>query len=588
MNNRWIKELSSRFAHNAVTVNIWAISNFGKVDLALCDLEPLASLTGGAIHRYVLGMYPKDERIRLSESLCRVVCSRYATAAILKLRTSTGVSVIPGGHSGPMVPDCKYDGIFRLASCSPESTIGFELQLDDSSVENVCLQVAITFETLIESDLTMEDAAPSKTVAEQTPDTNENEFPDNFTYDELESDLKFSAPHGEMDKDGQSYTNSVLGILELDKESMEHNGQLISFGRDVIYNPRKQLIVIKVLRIITVILQSDKKFSSSSFPGRFNVPTTLALITRTAASGSKSYDLTCEATRASSEPADGSGNEATIAILNTENPGVRYILNWAASFLSQALTAQRDEENDLRTDVSLRITAVLKIYQVEEVIRLLFAAVDLITFHSRSSPSSSRASPDESAVFYNLCQRLDAIRLCNMLYPQLWPITRDHIVSPRPIRLSRQSMVIDSSPFYLLDAGTELIFYQARLQDNRFVSNIEPTPLPIAPAVIAEADSSPRLGRRKSSKIGGDRRSAEESVNSSVSRSQSLMAMLSCRLSVSTCPPVVTRAVAGFGSASTFDSYLLEDISRAGITYADFKKLLVDMISVSEGISDRR
>ena len=568
-----LKGLATRFAHSAVTVNVWTVSNFGLDNLALSELEPLASATGGHVHRCVLGLYPKDERIRFSESLCRTLSAKYATSGLLKVRSSSTGSRSPGGFSGPIVPDESYDGVFRLASCSPETNVGFELHLPGSECEAMCLQIAFTFETVVESDVLVSDSTDQGGSEQQHLS---------------EADLT-SVESFRINSDA-SFTGSVLGILEMQGGSSEGPPKAVRFDREGDYDVSRQLVVIKVLRVITTSWPFIS-MPDSNVLRRINIPTAVAVLTRAAVRRSISYRnrLDLSLTSPESAPLDADGTAAIINIINMENPGIRYLLNWCVSFLHRLAEMQLRQGDTTTERFTATVSSTMKIPDVEELLRFIFAAVDLITFHgqtsaaTRSHPDLQREVPtsDESAVFYNYCQRAEPSRLCALLYPQLYPLSRELCVESRPIRLCRQAMVMDGAAYYFLDAATELIVYQATLQDQRLPSSPPPLPATVK-AVPSAAPSSnsvqttPSRSRKKTVASKG------QPDDSSGSKKQPLLVELGHRLTLSNCPPEVRRASAGLASATSFDKYLIEDISRSGITFPAFKALLCSMISIGE------
>lgn len=571
-----LRSLANQFAHSAVTVNIWAISNFGNDDLALRELEPLASVTGGHVYRCVLGLYPKDERIRLSESLSRTLSSKCATSGLLKVRSSSGLSQIPDGYSGPMVPDKSFDGVFRLASCSPQTTIGFELHLHGSDNETLCMQIAFTFETVVESESFVSDCGDLVSGGEH-PHLSD-------------ADIVGSVDSCSNSSSAAPFTGSVLGILEMDSGS-----KAVCFDKEGEYDVNKQLVVVKILRVITIAWQFDSKLDTNSFLGRINIPTTVALLTRKAVQRSSVYrdsrdpPVTVAANGNSSESSSleaEDGAESIMKIANMDDPGIRFLLNWCVALLTRLVVEMQPRE--VGAKFAATADSAMKIPDVDELLRFLFAAVDLITFHFQTGAATRSESPsaDESAVFYNYCQRAEPTGLCALLYPQLFPLSRELCVAARPIRLCRQAMVMDGAPHYFLDAASEVVVYQATLHDQRLPS---PPPLPAMvrslPAAAASNSSTEQSApsRARGKKFVASVNSSKGATDAcSAKKQQPLLVELGYRLTLGTCPPEVRRACAGFASAASFDKYLIEDISRSGISFPAFKALLCSMLSVGE------
>ena len=75
--------------------------SFEGQSVDLSTLAPLAHLTGGALHRFVLGGYPKDERVRMADALTRSLTQQWACRGIMKMRTSASMQVV-GEASGAL------------------------------------------------------------------------------------------------------------------------------------------------------------------------------------------------------------------------------------------------------------------------------------------------------------------------------------------------------------------------------------------------------------------------------------------------------------------------------------------------------
>ena len=80
---------------------IWSVCSFEGQSVDLTALSPLAHLTGGALHRFILGGYPKDERARLADALTRSLTQQWAFRGIMKMRTSSSMQVV-GEASGAL------------------------------------------------------------------------------------------------------------------------------------------------------------------------------------------------------------------------------------------------------------------------------------------------------------------------------------------------------------------------------------------------------------------------------------------------------------------------------------------------------
>lgn len=83
-----VQELSKRFISLNVTVNLYGVNAFEMDSAGLASWRALSHLTGGKLEKIVLKHNPAQEITFFQETLQRSFVQKYATNAILKLRTS--------------------------------------------------------------------------------------------------------------------------------------------------------------------------------------------------------------------------------------------------------------------------------------------------------------------------------------------------------------------------------------------------------------------------------------------------------------------------------------------------------------------
>lgn len=121
-------------------INIWAICSYESNDCNLSSLFPITRSTSGSIHRFSLGVTPKDEILRLTETMTRIICNyKIALQCKLKVRmtpvqlsgceispsSATGSGVVGFGHSD--VTESSPEGVHNIVACDEDSTYGFRI-----------------------------------------------------------------------------------------------------------------------------------------------------------------------------------------------------------------------------------------------------------------------------------------------------------------------------------------------------------------------------------------------------------------------------------------------------------------------------
>lgn len=150
----WVQRLAQHLASFSASVNVWSVVNFESHEVGLSSLQPLCETTGGAAYRVVLGHHPAQERTRLAEMLRRKLTYLRATRGVLKMRSSPILDFLPALSTGGLVPDAALPGVYRVASCTPDSTFGMRVAYNAAHgkaapvTENIVLQMAFSYETL--------------------------------------------------------------------------------------------------------------------------------------------------------------------------------------------------------------------------------------------------------------------------------------------------------------------------------------------------------------------------------------------------------------------------------------------------------
>lgn len=158
-NSEWVQKTAERASRHSICVNVWGVAPFASQVLGLSELSPLTRMTGGKTFRFLLGTTPIAEQYRLSLQLARALSAQYASKAILKLRASQLVDFLDNGIIGHLSVDPLLPGVYRMACCSHDNTVASFLDYrggtdgtEGAQLEHLVLQVAFSYETLVEAD----------------------------------------------------------------------------------------------------------------------------------------------------------------------------------------------------------------------------------------------------------------------------------------------------------------------------------------------------------------------------------------------------------------------------------------------------
>jgi len=460
INRQWAEKLGEYFCKKSLSVNIWAITSFEGQEIGLWGLSPLANKTGGNVNRFVLGDYPKDERIRFAKMLSKVLKSPLATKCILKVRTSSLVEIDENGFIGHAISDDELPGIFRISSCSPDEGFAFYINFkhdaliqDDHphQIQNkaAVLQVAFSYDTLVEEDKVLDNDNDN----EEIDDNNDN-----------------------IDK---NYIKSISEILNVDVEVSDilpkkddltkgKPRQVILKEDGQYYNFSKRLVSVRRLRIITIMIECSPRMSRMVQVA--HIPTIASLITRQAIMFN-----------------NGQKNEGEL-ILGQTNLGAQLVVDWAISIVNSLVTvmyknyldANRMNQQAIPLNPAELVTDAVKHLQGNRCLQVLFGAFNIM---SRTCLLDGYRS-DSSVELSNLLERIDSYHSEIILYPCLFPINKDGNLEDK-IPLRREAMITRSANSYLLDAGYEMVYYQ-----NIPSSKLSP-PLPQKSSVTSFESSKP-------------------------------------------------------------------------------------------------
>ncbi len=169
----WVAEQTALLCKLPVSVNCYSIVNFDSREVGLSVLQTMCNPTGGRVYRTVLGHHPAQERARLAEIVRRAVTSLRATRGMLKMRGSQFLDFLPDLASGGLMKDDLLPGVFRVSTCTPETTFAMHFSYNPTVVratqpsDYVVFQMAFTYESVVESKELLEVPKEESTLASQ-------------------------------------------------------------------------------------------------------------------------------------------------------------------------------------------------------------------------------------------------------------------------------------------------------------------------------------------------------------------------------------------------------------------------------------
>ena len=554
ISHKWAENMGKFFCQKSLSVNIWAVTSFEGQEVGLWGLSPIANQTGGYISRCVLGDYPKDERIRFTKLLTKVLKLPVATKCIMKLRTSSLVEIDDNGFSGHATPDGELPEIFRIASCTPDEAFAFSINFKHDSLideENrsqpkaIILQVAFSYDTLVEDDQNLNDS-------------------DNYNSDEQADDN-----NNDIDR---KYLESISEILSLDNESVadivfaksaNNRGpvkQAILKEDGEYYNSKKRLVSVRRLRTITIMIECTPRMPRMIQVA--HIPTIISLVTRQAIMFNNQQQSEGE------------------LILGQNSVGAQLVVDWAISIINSLVTIlyknyleakKMDHNSTMPFDPYELVSNAVKHLQGNRCLQVMFGAFEIM---SRTCLLNDDRS-DSSVELSSLLERLDAYHSEIILYPSLFPINKNGLSEKIPLK--REHMITCAAQTYLLDSGYEMVYYQNISSATQSSQPPKPT---IAPPV---QDAPPKWGpptiilnNNKAPSSEPPETKNEDTKNEQTPSSMLLLKIFQ-RIRLSHGIPRMYAAEAGTSSSRYLTSHLLED--------SDYYKSFIDHI-IEQSLQD--
>ena len=526
----WALSMGEFFAQKQLSVNLWGVTSFEENQAGLHCLSPLAQLTGGSINHIALGAYPRDARAHLKESLRQACAARVlATRCVLKLRTSPCLSVIENSFSGHAIDDAEFPGVFRMAQCTPSTSIGiqFNYHMGSNIEENnksVVLQMAFAYDTLVEGHETVGSESPPLSFAQNTKDAGYNEEAsymesvyniwglngDNqdvrVSLDkakelrvEARSQAKASRyQHNKRFLHDKSNIAATRSSNMRDKTKITRNALSEERPKDLqpemcCYDRSRRLVSVRRLRVFTCSLQCTSQ--PRNLLKCIDTTTMASLIVRQA--------IKDEIMFRRQQHVDGD-DIANVKSNEIDNPGVELLDGWAATLIASTASviaiADTSEES-----IKNAVNSALEAPIVTRMLQLLYGArVALLSSRikahslglSRGMAGSNssvvnrillgRVVTDEFTELSSLLLNLEVRTTRRILCPLILPLQAAALCEPgnennvkelekkesvclewfvgaHAVQLSRDALVMDGSPAYLIDAGNSLALYRASI-----------------------------------------------------------------------------------------------------------------------------
>lgn len=555
VNRQWAEKLGKYFCKKSLGVNIWAITSFEGQEIGLWGLSPLADRTGGYINRFILGDYPKDERIRFTKMLSKVLKNPLATKCILKVRTSSLVEIDENSFIGHATSDDELPGIFRVSSCTPDEGFAFYINFKHDALaqdqhpqqiqnRTAVLQVAFSYDTLVEDDQVLDN------------DSNINQ-----------------EVHDNKDNIDRKYVKSISEILNMDievsdilpkKDTMneERPKRLMLKEDGEYYNFSKRLVSVRRLRVITIMIECSPRMARMIQVA--HIPTIASLITRQAIMFN-----------------NGQQNEGEL-ILGQNNVGAQLVVDWAISIVNSLVTllyknyldANKMNQKAIPLDPAELVADAIKHLQDNRCLQVLFGAFNIMA----QTCLKDGYRPDSAVELSTMLERIDSYHSEIILYPFLFPISKEGFLEDK-IPLRREAMITNSAHSYLLDAGYEMVLYQNRPSSKlsqplpQKTSVIPYDSKPVAPlpkwgppTVILNDNKVQTTELQSSSSSSLDIKGEEKTSSSSELKPSKLFLKLFQRINLSHGIPHIYASEAGTSSSRYLTSHLFED----SIYYSNF------------------
>ncbi len=429
------KSLGRSCGHSGLSVNLYSIVSFESQEVGLCRLSPLAEFTGGRLHRFVLGNYPKDEILRLKESLRRDLTKQIATKGVLKVRASKPVESQATKVTGYTCPDDLLPNVYRCARCCGDATIGLELAYGDASEpekvnsrgessEVVYIQVAFAYETLVE------DSGDGSRTAEKRSD--ENEYLAHI-FNVLGLQQSYECLMQQVNAKASAAEGDVPYYIETNLSRY--------------YDPNKDLVCVKRLRVITVELEATSQ--AQRLCGAIHNPSLGLLIARNALNSARQG---AQLTKGSVHPGLAVVHDWAVSIL------LATTINIAKKFNNGSVASHPDDTY---------LNEAARYLQSLHLLQMMFGVYNFIRKFSHHLATSSWLS-DELVSLVSTIQNVDAHNAATLFYPAFHAIkdmghTSDlpHVltVNSELLQLRRESIVNTNAVAYLVDSLSSITMY---------------------------------------------------------------------------------------------------------------------------------
>ena len=602
-----------------VNVNLWGICSFDSQELGLHEWESVARRTGGRIHRFSLGICPKDETVMLTETIRRTLTARYATNCDLKIRASPVLqfsSCNPSGlyhrisdhcnlgdtHDKLHIPVLGTDSSFGFSFIYDESqtpsnnSFEFSRYGDSRSAPALSIQVVFTYETLVSGEENEFEQLGDVPSSSQKSRNSKNHSGGNFR---------------EQCVDATSYLLDSLNILGLDlvskdyltrsedqsfeKVRIEDVQRIIeskvhgpsTIRRIAPYNFKDKLVVVKHLRVFTVAIECSSKLNQILKSCDYVVATALivkeSLMAETV---NRRYALGNEDTR-HYDPHRLKKIQDIVTRIHSGGKKEQELVNAITRLVlvrmdyyygSHNTENQNDGESHILEAENL-VKAIFEQTSVSSSLLLLYTALIRLMGGLKSVIGEGKSSPlsvgetftnssvgifkDSTISWINNLQMCNPYVVIRSLYPDLTGLGPSYDIVARSIDLRRDKMIESNSNHFLLDSVFELVSYRSLTSHYTKCPHRE---------LVERTDETSQNVDIISSKESDEWKSQVKGC-----QGQRILEMLINRLYEHPIVPRLLMAEAGTASAGYFTSYFVEDSTNTPIDYNDFKLFILDI-----------
>jgi hypothetical protein len=605
-----------------ININLWGIGSFDSNELGLNEWERIARRTGGRIHRFSLGICPKDETILMTETIRRTLTARYATNCDLKIRASPVLQLSDSNPSGLYYRCPKTDAISELSDklhipvVSTDASFGFTFKYDETqalsnnsfefsrygdsrNTQALCVQFAFSYETLLSSS-DVEESADAPSSSSQSQKRRNSKTIDNVVPDEQCLDVTSylldslnilgldlvskdyldtgTNQEGEINNDGRSRLEAV-------QKYMESKVLQKSIRRVSPYNFNESLRVVKFLRIFTIGIECSSKLNQVLKSCDYVVATAL-LVKEALMAETSIRQTTIDSIPIT--PAKRQDNSQLTnrfqGILNhiysggkKEEEIVNAITSVMLARMKYYYGSSKNEESPEMEPENL-VKAIFENTSVSPCLLLLYTALIRLmmggigaSFQSQNNEIHDRQCgkiggifKDSTIAWINIMQMGNPYLVIRSLYPDLTGFGFEHDIRARSIDLRRDKMVAANSDYFLLDSVFELVCYRA-LRSHRHTGGVS-------------TNNDRSSNEEDDSKDNDFDRHPKPSKVTNRWKISDTLELLIARLYEHPVIPRLLVAEAGTASSGYFTSYFVEDATNTPIDYNDFKLFVLDIV----------